>query len=94
MILQLNPPLPLNTPKGEGLAHFLIDDGIEHDDYWKVCITATGEWWTFNNRFVRGTKNITMGRTNPTPIIPPPGEPIPVDPTSIIKPQDKPILVD
>jgi len=67
-MLQLNPPLPLNTPKGEGFAHFLIDDGLEHDLYWVVMITATGEIWQFANKLVRGQKNITAGRLEPTPI--------------------------
>ena len=31
MILQLNPPLPLETPKGKAWAHFIIDYGLEHD---------------------------------------------------------------
>lgn len=62
-MLQLNPPLPLWTPKGEGLAHVLIDYGPEMDLYWTVLITATGEIWTFANREVRATKNITLGRT-------------------------------
>lgn len=65
-MLQLNPPLPLNTPKGEGFAHFLIDYGPESDLYWTVFITATGEIWTFSNREVRASKNITLGRTAPT----------------------------
>jgi hypothetical protein len=64
-VLQLNPPIPLNTPKGEGLAHILIDYGPELDLYWTVFITATGEIWTFSNREVRAGKNITMGRTHP-----------------------------
>jgi len=63
---QLNPPLPMNTPKGEGFAHFLIDYGPESDLYWTVFITATGEIWTFANREVRASKNITLGRTSPT----------------------------
>ena len=62
-MLQLNPPLPLNTPKGEGFAHFLIDYGPESDLYWTVFITASGEIWTFANREVRASKNITLGRT-------------------------------
>lgn len=49
-MMQLNPPLPLNTPKGEGFAHILIDYGPESDLYWTVLITATGEIWTFSNR--------------------------------------------
>ena len=62
-MLQLNPPLPMLTPKGEGLAHVLIDYGPESDLYWTVFITATGEVWTFSNRDVRASKNITLGRT-------------------------------
>ncbi|MGN2254163.1 hypothetical protein ACFWZ4_12345 [Frateuria sp. GZRe12] len=64
-MLQLNPPLPLDTPKGEGLAHILIDYGPESDLYWTVFINATGEIWTFSNRDVRASKNITLGRTHP-----------------------------
>ena len=64
-MLQLNPPIPLSTPKGEGLAHVLIDYGPEMDLYWTVFITATGEIWTFSNRDVRASKNISMGRTHP-----------------------------
>lgn len=63
-MLQLNPPLPLKTPKGDGFAHFLIDYGPESDLYWTVFITATGEIWTFSNRDVRADTNITLGRTN------------------------------
>ncbi|WP_199099113.1 hypothetical protein [Dyella sp. ASV21] len=64
-MIQLNPPLPLATPKGDGYAHFLIDYGPESDLYWTVFITGTGEIWTFANREVRATKNITLGRTSP-----------------------------
>lgn len=31
MMLQLNPPLPLNTPKGPALAHFVLDYGPIND---------------------------------------------------------------
>jgi hypothetical protein len=65
-MLQLNPPLPMNTPKGEGFAHFLIDYGPESDLYWTVFITETGEIWTFSNREVRACKNITLGRVAPS----------------------------
>lgn len=59
---QLNPPIPLDTPKGPGLAHFLIDYGVEFSLMWVVFIDATGESWTFPNEQVRAVKNITMGR--------------------------------
>ncbi|MDF3982912.1 hypothetical protein P3W24_15170 [Luteibacter sp. PPL201] len=65
-MIQLNPPLPMNTPKGEGFAHFLIDYGPESDLYWTVFITETGEIWTFANRDVRASKNITLGRVAPS----------------------------
>jgi hypothetical protein len=65
-MLQLNPPLPMNTPKGEGFAHVLIDYGPETDLYWTVIITETGEIWTFSNREIRASKNITLGRVSPT----------------------------
>lgn len=65
-MLQLNPPLPMNTPKGEGFAHVLIDYGPESDLYWAVFITESGEIWTFANREVRASKNITLGRVSPS----------------------------
>lgn len=63
---QLNPPIPLNTPKGEGFAHLVIDYGPESDLYWTVLIIETGEIWTYPNKYVRASKNITLGRTEPT----------------------------
>lgn len=61
-IKQLNPPIPLSTPKGDGLAWLVIDYGIEHDLMWVVAIDETDEIWTFANQKVRAQKNITMGR--------------------------------
>jgi hypothetical protein len=61
-IVQLNPPLPLVTPKGEGLAHMVIDYGPEHNLFWVVFIDATGECWTYANPDIRAQKNITLGR--------------------------------
>lgn len=64
MILQLNPTIPLTTPKGDGLAVALIDYGEDHDLKWVVIQDDTGEIWTWNNDKVRGIKNITHGRTS------------------------------
>lgn len=64
-MLQLDPPIPMTTPKGEGFAHILLDYGPESDLYWTVLITQSGEIWTYANRHVRATKNITLGRTHP-----------------------------
>lgn len=62
MILQLNPPIPLETPKGPGLAWLMIDYGAEFNLMWVVAIDKTAEIWTFENPKVRAQKNITMGR--------------------------------
>lgn len=62
MILQLNPTIPVDTPKGPGWAHFIFEHGDEHHIQWHVAIDATGEWWTFNNPDVRIQHNLTMGR--------------------------------
>lgn len=63
MILQLNPPLPLDTPKGSALAHFLIDYGPESDLYWVCFNDKDGECWTWSNKYIRAQKNITLDRT-------------------------------
>ena len=62
MILQLNPTIPLKTPKGKGQALALIDYGSEHNLLWVTAIDDTGEIWTFPNSEIRAQKNITMGR--------------------------------
>lgn len=65
MILQLNPSLPVYIPhlKECGLAHFIIDEGVEHHLKWVVFMDKTSEIWVWDNPKVRAQKNITMGRT-------------------------------
>ena len=63
MLLQLNPPIPVISPKGKGLAHAMIDYGAEHDLLWVVFQDETGECWTWNNKEIRGQVNVTMGRS-------------------------------
>jgi hypothetical protein len=67
-MLQLNPPIPVITPKGSGLAVLALDYGPEFDLLWTVFQDDTGECWTWNNKDIRGQKNITMGRNNVSPI--------------------------
>ena len=61
MILQLNPTIPVETPLGKGLAHFLIDYGEEHHLMW-VCVQDTGEIWTWENPKVRVQPNPSFSR--------------------------------
>jgi len=62
MLTQLNPPLPLETTKGAGLAHFVIDYGPESDLLWVVFMDKDGACWTVPNPEVRMTTNWTLGR--------------------------------
>lgn len=61
MLLQLNPTLPLDTPKGLADAHFLIDYGSEANLLFVCFVRTTGEQWTFPNTQVKLEKNITGG---------------------------------
>ena len=65
MITQLNPPLALDTVKGQGWAHFVIDYGPEHDLMWVVFMDKDGACWTVPNPEVRLQFNWTMGRRKP-----------------------------
>lgn len=61
-MLQLNPPVPLETPRGKALAHFLIDYGPEYHLLWVCFQDETGECWTWPNPEVRAQANPSMGR--------------------------------
>jgi hypothetical protein len=69
MILQLNPQLPVTTKRGRGFALALIDYSQDHNLFWVVAQTETGEIWTYENNEVRAEKNITLGRF-PAPLRP------------------------
>jgi hypothetical protein len=65
MLTQLNPPLPLLTPKGKGWAHLVIDYGPEADLMWVCFQDEDGACWTWCNRDVRIQPNATLGRVTP-----------------------------
>jgi hypothetical protein len=68
MILQLNPQIPVRTPKGNAQAFLIIDYSEEHDLKWVVFQDDTGECWAWSNKEIRAFPNATMGRsasTNP-----------------------------
>lgn len=65
MLVQLNPPLPLETSKGAGWAHFIIDYGPEAALLWVVFMDEDGACWTVPNAEVRMSHNWTMGRRKP-----------------------------
>src|SRR5450631_4380171 len=65
VLTQLNPPLPLETSKGPGWAHFVIDYGPESALLWVVFMDADGACWTVPNFEVRMSFNWTLGRRKP-----------------------------
>jgi len=58
---RLDPPIPLDTPKGKAWAHFVIDPSQEHHLQWVCFMDETGECWTFQNPEIRLRPNRTMG---------------------------------
>ena len=62
MLTQLNPSLPLDTPKGAGYAVAVIDYGLEHSLLWVVALNDTGEIWCVPNSEARMQKNWSAGR--------------------------------
>lgn len=65
-ITQLSPPLPFDTVKGKGWAHFLIDYGQEAHLMWVVFLDKSGECWTIPNTEIRLQPNWTENRRFPT----------------------------
>ena len=61
-ILQLDPPIPVITPKGDGYAHLLIDYGPEYNLLWICFLDDSGECWTYDNTHIRAQKNVTLGQ--------------------------------
>jgi hypothetical protein len=62
MIHQLNPPLPVVTPKGKAWAHIVIDYGPEADLIWVCFLDDNGQCWSYRNSEIRIQKNETIGR--------------------------------
>lgn len=62
-LLQLNPPLPVQTTDGrKGFAHVLADAGQESESLLFVALDTSRELWWFRNRDLRIQDNLTLGR--------------------------------
>lgn len=61
MMLQLNPPLPVDTPRGPAYAHMAIDYSQEHYVLSVCFLCDSGECWVVPNRDVSLQRNLTMG---------------------------------
>lgn len=63
MIKQLNPPIPVVTPKGNAWAHLIIDYGPEADLIWVCFQDDNGQCWSWGNSDIRAQQNLTLRRT-------------------------------
>jgi len=61
-MLQLDPTIPMMTPRGSGYALFVVDYSQEHHLMWVVALDDGGEIWMFENPDVRVQSNFTLGR--------------------------------
>lgn len=68
LALQLNPPLPVETPRGKAMAHAMIDYGPEMHLLWVCFLDESRECWTVRNDEVRLQKNESM---RPKTAVPP-----------------------
>ena len=67
MMMQLNPALPVDTPRGPAYAHMVIDYSQEHYVLFVCFLCDTGECWVLPNRDVKLQMNVSMGIRMPTP---------------------------
>lgn len=65
MILQLNPPMPVETPHGEGMALFLIDYGMQWNTCYVVAIKSTRQLKHYESEQVRMGANFTFDYGEP-----------------------------
>lgn len=73
MIFRLDPPIPLETPKGRGMAHLVIDYGTEYSLIFATFLDDSGECWLFRNSEIRLQRNLTFGRSETSEISTKPG---------------------
>lgn len=65
MITELKKPFPVTVTSHDnkkGLAHWIMDIGIEHHVIWGVVFDEGGEIWWIPNPEIRAQTNWTMGR--------------------------------
>ena len=60
-MMQLNPPIPVDTPRGPAYAHVMIDYSQEHYVLFVCFLCDTGDCWVLPNRDVKLQQNITIG---------------------------------
>lgn len=62
MIHEIRQVIWLDTPKGQALAKFIVDRGIDSDLEWITVLQETGQVLSFDNSEVLVCKSFTLGR--------------------------------
>ena len=62
VIIQLDPPMPLASPKRKRCAHMLLEDHHEQALISAVFLDEGDACWAMRNREVRIVENQTIGR--------------------------------
>jgi hypothetical protein len=65
MMLQLNPPIWVRTPLGDGIAHLIIDYGPALNTVWVVQLTEDGSVTHVESPEVRIRGNLMYGIPEP-----------------------------
>jgi len=60
-LLQLNPPVSVLTPLGNGIALLIIDYGITFNTVWVVALKEDGQIKHFDSNDIKVDKNYTFG---------------------------------
>jgi len=87
MMIQLNPPIHVLTPLGEGDALMVIDYGCHLNTVWVVWLFAEGKVTHFDSSDIRVMGNLMYGIPHPEP----PGSPLAADPPGAVVLRAKPV---
>jgi hypothetical protein len=61
MILQLCPPIPVETPHGEGMAIMVLDYGLQWNTMWVVVLRSDRSIKHYDSNDIKLSKNFTIG---------------------------------
>lgn len=67
MMIQLNPPIWVQTPLGEGDALLIIDYGVNVNTVWVVHLFEDGRVLHFDSSDIRAMGNLMYGIPHPSP---------------------------
>jgi hypothetical protein len=87
MMIQLNPPIHVLTPLGEGDTLMVIDYGCHLNTVWVVWLFAEGKVTHFDSSDIRVMGNLMYGIPHPDP----PGSPLAADPPGAVVLRAKPV---